>query len=248
LLSCAGVERVGFFFSFFLFLGGLFLKHSFIIFFPTFLFSVFLPFGALAFRFFCFFSSGKKRKTKTRGMSKPGGRSALTAALTGTGGEGAEAAPASASAAGSHVRLDAAAFPCLASVLGKSSKPVLAGAAAAAAASAASDTVGELSSGFERVKLRGNDVLAGSAPTAHLLPDGSAAVSGREKWKRWKIGLGFRQSPLFFSPFGAFSLASLCSFLGHALSTSSHASPKRLLPRRGVVTLSARGGGEIESC
>ena len=182
-------------------------------------------------------------------MSKPGGRSALTAALTGTGGEGADAAPAtSASAAGSHVRLDAAAFPCLASVLGKSSKPVLAGAAAAAAASAASDTVGELSSGFERVKLRGNDVLAGSAPTAHLLPDGSAAVSGREKWKRWKIGSGFRQSPLFFSPFGAFSLASLCSFLGHALSTSSHASPKRLLPRRGVVTLSARGGGEIESC
>ena len=106
-------------------------------------------------------------------MSKPGGRSALTAALT--GGEGAEAAPAS--AAGSHVRLDAAAFPCLASVLGKSSKPVLAG-AAAAAAGAASDTVGELSSGFERVKLRGNDALAGSAPTAHLLPDGSAAVSG----------------------------------------------------------------------
>lgn len=130
-------------------------------------------------------------------MSKPGGRSALTAALTGTGGEGAEAAPA-ASAAGSHVRLDAAAFPCLASVLGKSSKPVLAGAAAAAAASSSSaaaaapvDTVGELSSGFERVKLRGNDAVAGSAPTAHLLPDGSAAVRGEKE-----MGIG---RELFFS-------------------------------------------------
>ena len=143
-------------------------------------------------------------------MSKPGGRSALTAALTGTGGEGADAAPAtsaSASAAGSHVRLDAAAFPCLASVLGKSSKPVLAGAAAAAASSAAaSDTVSELSSGFERVKLRGNDALAGSAPTAHLLPDGSAAVSGwwkekerkeKERWNRYFFRFFFRRSTYF---------------------------------------------------
>jgi len=141
-------------------------------------------------------------------MSKPGGRSALTAALTGTGGEGADAAPAtSASAAGSHVRLDAAAFPCLASVLGKSSKPVLAGAAAAAASSAAaSDTVGELSLGFERVKLRGNDALAGSAPTAHLLPDGSAAVSGwwkekerkeKERWNRDFFSFFFRRSTYF---------------------------------------------------
>ena len=131
-----------------------------------------------------FFSLSLRRRPcisfSTR-MSKPGGRSALTAALTGDGG-GAEAAPASSASASTHVRLDAAAFPCLASVLGKSSKPLLAGAAAAAAAGAAasSDTVGELSLGFERVKLRGNDALAGSAPTAHLLPDGSAAVS--EKW------------------------------------------------------------------
>lgn len=175
-------------------------------------------------------------------MSKPGGRSALTAALTGTGGEGAEAA--AASAAGSHVRLDAAAFPCLASVLGPSTKPVLAGAAAAAAAAgaagAASDTVGELASGFERVKLRGNDALAGSAPTAHLLPDGSAAVSGWENAKRFFSRLLLRRSPFFFHLFSR-------PTLGHALSAFFHASPKLFLARRGVVTLAGCVGGSIES-
>ena len=174
------------------------------------------------------------RKNK---MSKPGGRSALTAALTGTGGEGAEAAPAS--AAGSHFRLDAAAFPCLASVLGKSSKPVLAGAAAAAAAGgAAADTVGELSSGFERVKLRGNDALAGSAPTAHLLPDGSAAVSVMEAVFEIASFVAF------------FSLASklfVVTYLGHALFAFFHASPRLLLPRRDVVALIVCARGAIES-
>ena len=193
-------------------------------------FSLFFFFGALA-----LFLLSKKKK-RTRQMSKPGGRSALTAALT--GGEGTEAAPASAAAAGSHVRLDAAAFPCLASVLGKSSKPVLAGAAAAAAA-AASDTVGELSSGFERVKLRGNDVLAGSAPTAHLLPDGSAAVSGGEKRQRWE--LVWRLD--FFSSSFAFSLLSFVTDLGHALSTLFLAYPKLLLPegKRKRSLLAAEG-------
>lgn len=174
-------------------------------------------------------------------MSKPGGRSALTAALTGTGGEGAEAAPA-ASAAGSHVRLDAAAFPCLASVLGKSSKPVLAGAAAAAAAASSSaaapaGTVGELSSGFERVKLRGNDVLAGSAPTAHLLPDGSAAVREKNWGESWEIG---RELFFFLAP------ARSCDLLGHTLSTCFLACPKFFIPTRDTVTLDACGREAIE--
>lgn len=115
-------------------------------------------------------------------MSKSqGGRSALTAALA--GGEGADPPPSA--AARSRVLLDPAAFPCLASVLGKSSKPAMLApeASASTTTSGASDTVGELASGFERVKLRGNDAVAGSAPTAHVLPDGSAAVRtrGRER-------------------------------------------------------------------
>jgi len=97
-------------------------------------------------------------------MSKTQGRSALTAALAG----GEDAPP----SAASRVLLDPVAFPCLAGTEVSS---------ATSTASGASDIVGELASGFERVKLRGNDAVAGSAPTAHVLPDGSAAVSLKEK-------------------------------------------------------------------
>ena len=79
-------------------------------------------------------------------------KSALTAALAGPPGEAGIPD-------GSPIRLDAASFPCL----------------AAAEAGAGEDTVGALVTGFERVGLRG-DQLAGSAPTATLLPDGSLAV------------------------------------------------------------------------
>lgn len=83
-------------------------------------------------------------------MSGP--RSALTAALAGAG-------PADASR---PLKLDPAAFPCLAS--------------GAAPADAGGDAVADLAAGFDRASL-GASVLAGSAPTATLLADGSAAVS-----------------------------------------------------------------------
>jgi hypothetical protein len=79
------------------------------------------------------------------------GRSALTAALAGDG-PGAGARP---------LKLDAVAFPCLAS--------------GAAPADAGGDAVADLATGFDRASL-GATVLAGSAPTATLLADGSAAV------------------------------------------------------------------------
>ena len=83
-------------------------------------------------------------------------RSALTAALAGD-------APADDGAAAAPFRLDASSFPCLAARDG------------AAPADAGGDAVADLA-GFERLTLRGV-ALAGSAPTAALLADGSAAVS-----------------------------------------------------------------------
>ena len=77
-------------------------------------------------------------------------RSALTAALV--DGAAAPAAP-------PPLALDAASFPCLST--------------GAAPADAGGDAVADLA-GFERLGV--NDALAGSAPTAALLADGSAAV------------------------------------------------------------------------
>jgi len=96
------------------------------------------------------------------------GKSALTSALAGGGGDAARAPPPDLG----RVRLDPKAFPCLA---GQASNG---GSGGAAPAGADGDAVGALVGGFERVSLRG-DQLAGSAPTAGLLPDGSAAVRYR---------------------------------------------------------------------
>ena len=91
------------------------------------------------------------------------GKSALTAALAG-GGDASDPPPTA------RLRLDPKAFPCLAGVAaGGVGPPLVAGA----------DGLGELVSGFEQVSLRGNQ-LAGSAPTAGLLSDGSAAVSEKK--------------------------------------------------------------------
>lgn len=91
------------------------------------------------------------------------GKSALTAALA--GGDTTDQPPTA------RLRLDPKAFPCLAGFnVGGAVPPLVAGA----------DGLGELVSGFEKVSLRG-DQLAGSAPTAGLLSDGSAAVSARSR-------------------------------------------------------------------
>ena len=97
--------------------------------------------------------------------------SALTAALAGK--EPTELAPPA------RLRLDPKAFPCLAGVAG--GVPALVG-----------DGLGELISGYEKLDLRG-DKLAGSAPTAGLLSDGSAAVREKGTWGRGMWGWAARR-------------------------------------------------------
>ena len=113
-------------------------------------------------------------------MAAQGGKSALTAALAG-GGEPADPPPTA------RLRLDPKAFPCLAGFDAGGAVPPLA---------AGGDGLGELVSGFEKVSLRG-DQLAGSAPTAGLLSDGSAAVSVCKEacvgqWRCFWLGRGSR--------------------------------------------------------